>query len=1479
MEYSDQSMSRDRRVVKIYRVTCSNGDVAAGALLGKSEPVPVTITEVRSTERFVGTEEQPRQVLHVTLGRSMRDGPVRVEVTASDRPSDRRGSGIIGSLPGEEVRGEVTVPAGDGAVRVDVPLLLPDDARVGDELPVRVAARADAGADADGIVVVAEPGWTMVMVSHFHYDPVWWSTQASYTTDWDFVGSDWSTRPAFVDNGFALVEAHLKLAVRDPDYHFVLAELDYLKPYFDTFPEQRVVLRRLLAEGRVELVGGTYNEPNTNLTSSETTIRNLVYGIGFQRDILGGDPQFAWQLDVFGHDPQFPGLAAKAGLTGSAWARGPHHQWGPLRQHWDQDRTGDVRVMQFESEFEWISPSGDGVLTHYMPDHYGPGWELQHAPSVEAAGDIAYQLFQVLKPVAATRNTLLPVGGDYCPPNNWVTELHRWWNDHYVWPKFVCGTTRMFLDRVRDGLTEQGRRPSPQTRDMNPVYTGKDVSYIDTKQAQRAAETAATDAEKLATFACLLGEGRYPEAALDKVWRQLAFGAHHDAITGSEADQVYIDLVTGWREAYELARGARDAASAAIVGRIDTTGEGSALVVLNTLAFDRSDLVRAEVDISRRVRVLDDAGDEVPVVVEEPGVIRFVARDVPSMGWRTYRVVDGDAAGWTDVEGSSTIESDAYRITADPARGGTLTSVYDRRQDRELLTGPGNELRVYEEYAAHPRFSEGPWHLLPNGRSVRSANGGARVTVQESAIGRRLVSRGVVDGIELEQVTTLVEGLDRVDFSTRFLDHAVSDRLVRVRFPVDQPGGLPVSEVASGVVGRGFGLIEADTAEAPWTLDNPANTWFGIGTTLAVDAVDGAGERVGTRAVAVAEVVVSDGGDPAGARDLVVALARRGVTSTTSQASGSRYGDLSVDSNLPDLRFVLADGPNALLDELESRVGSLPDGDLLYIPALKPLTETWVPHADLRDVDALPVVVVRDVAAAVEAVTSGRLTALVAGGRSVEPHQDGTVALLTLGLPGFAVDPEGGLNLSLMRSCTGWPSGVWIDPPRRTTPDGSAFQLQHWTHEFHYALVSSDGDWRHAYLPARGQALSAPLLAVAATGSPGDLPATHSLLTVEPARDVLVSTVKAAGNPVASGGHDRADPRHSVTLRLVETTGKARRATVTLASTPIQSAARADLLEVPREPLEVDDGVLALDLDGQQIETVVATVATTGQPKDAVLGPDREEAQPVFSRYWLHNRGPAPMGFLPVSVAITPTVARCGAGDRFEVSWVCASQYAESPVTVASRLSLPDGWTATLAEAQTTLAPSGYARFRSWVEVPAGAAAGQYAVAAQVTPDDGHLPGGGAVDVVEDVVTVFVGDSEALRETLGFGLPSTADLGRNPQLGTADDAARPTGLSVDVDTTSLMVAPGAVATVTVVLRNDTLSPVRGEIQLASPWGTWEWIPRPTRGFAVDAGATVEVAFDVSPPADATPGHAWLLAKVMWFGRVQYAETVRVEVRA
>jgi len=172
---------------------------------------------------------------------------------------------------------------------------------------------------------LAEPGWTMFMVSHFHYDPVWWNTQGAYTSEWreDPPGSG---RQA---NGFELVHAHLEMARREPEYKFVLAEVDYLKPYWDTHPEDRADLRRFLAEGRLEVMGGTYNEPNTNLTGPETTIRNLVHGIGFQRDVLGADPATAGSWTCSDTIRNSTGMAADAGLTSSSWARGTASPMGP----------------------------------------------------------------------------------------------------------------------------------------------------------------------------------------------------------------------------------------------------------------------------------------------------------------------------------------------------------------------------------------------------------------------------------------------------------------------------------------------------------------------------------------------------------------------------------------------------------------------------------------------------------------------------------------------------------------------------------------------------------------------------------------------------------------------------------------------------------------------------------------------------------------------------------------------------------------------------------------------------------------------------------------------------------------------------------------------------------------------------------------------------------------------------------------------
>jgi alpha-mannosidase len=1464
------------------------------------------LLSAESTDLFVGSPEEPHQVLRVTVAAGERESSLEL-----------RGAGV-------RLAGPVTIPAAEGVHEVPLAVSVPPGTTVpclltldGESLEVEVTAE--------------EPGWTMFMVSHFHYDPVWWNTQAAYTSPWELLSADATTRPLWEGNAFALVEAHIDLALRDPDYRFVLAEVDYLKPFFDTHPERRADLRALLAEGRVELVGGTYNEPNTNLTGAETTIRNLVYGIGYQRDILGGDPRTAWQLDVFGHDPQFPGYLAAAGLTASAWARGPFHQWGPISKNFKEAKN-DAALMQFPSEFEWIAPSGQGVLTHYMPAHYSAGWWMDSSASLDEACKAVYDLYRSLKPVAATKNILLPVGTDYTPPNKWVTDIHRTWAARYVWPRFVCATPRDFLDAVRAGLSSF----SPQTRDMNPIYTGKDVSYIDTKQAQRAAEVAALDAERLATFAHLLGLGGYPHTALDKVWRQLAYGAHHDAITGSESDQVYIDLLTGWREAYDLAAEARDNALSALSGQIATEAPG--VVVANTLPFTRDGLASAVLPEGHVPA--DASGAPLPAVAEN-GTLTFLARDVPSVGWRTYDVVPGTPETWQPVPGV-TIENDRWQVTADPAKGGTLASIRDHATGQELLTGPGNELRLYDEYPQHPDMGEGPWHLIPTGHVVGSSEAASTgVRAEASPVGQRLIVTGQVGEITYEQVITLPAGSDRIDFTTRVIDHTGADRLLRVRFPARVEGALPVSDVSGAVVGRGFALPDVDTAEHPWTLDNPANTWFGLSATAKVDL-----GAAGARALGVAEVVVPALEDAPQARDLVVALARAGVTATTSSAAGTRYGWLDVDSNLPDVRLVLG-GPdtNPVAAELlarsdEAYAKALSEGAArVWIPAERPLAETWQPSADLRDLRALPALIVTDpIADLVADLADATIEAVCPLG--AERLEDRTVALIAYGLPGFAVDPSGALHLSLMRSCTGWPSGIWLDPPRRTTPDGSAFQLQHWTHEFSYSLVSGPGDWRALRLPAAAQEHITPLhTRVLDAPQSGSLPPVHSLLTVSPERDVLLSTLKATGNPHAHGlstaeqdglaiaeqdglaiaergGLDertgdgagqvtgggagretgqagerdsaRSSARSSVTIRLIESTGLGSRAELTSPVLPLDTLTPATLLEDPISPASTPTGLpgapattleapgapattlgapgaaatasgASIELGGFEVATYLSSAPLP--PTAPELARTTEQAQPVYSRYWLHNKGPAPLGYLPVSIAVSPGLVESPEGP-FEVEVVLASHLTDAPHEGIVDIRVPEGWTATPSARPFRLAPGGHVRFPVTVAPPAEPAPGLHFIAAR-TRTNGQL--------IEDITTVAIGPAPELPVSGAWPEQSVATK------GTTSDTARPTGLSVTPVTGALTLRPGDRARLTLRLANTTSDEIRGEAQLASPWGTWAMLPEVIQGFTVAAGATTELSFPVEVPRDHAAGHAWALAKVMWFGRCQYAPAVRLEV--
>ncbi|WP_229897659.1 NEW3 domain-containing protein [Streptomyces finlayi] len=1288
-------------------------------------------------------------------------------------------------------------------------------------------------------LVAAEPGWTVRLVPHFHYDPLWWNTQAAYTSQWDAPARAGEPAKGWEYVGvpaFTLVPLHLQQARDDPAYRFVLSEVDYLKPFWDTRPEYRDELRALIAEGRLEIVGGTYNEPSTNLTSAETTVRSALHGLRLHRDTLGGDPRTAWQLDVFGHDPGFPALMAGAGLDSAVLARGPYHQWGPMMDTWGAALRPPT-AMQLPSEYEWIAPGGGpGLLLHYLPAHYSAGWFSHAEPDAEAAAAKLLELFELLRQSATTRNVLIPMGTDFSWPHPWGLAVQREWAARYTWPKLVHATPRDHFAAVRAELATRGELPLPVTREMGPVYTGKDVSYADVKQAHRAAENLLQEAETLAALAHAHHRLPYPQAALDKAWRHLLHAAHHDAVTGTFSDQVYLDLLPTWREAHELATEVRELAIDALVGE----ATGSSVTVVNALSWARTDVVRVELPglaaHADRLAVRDATGALSPVLVEgisSQGTvsIAFLARGVPGLGQRTWSVVHdetGLSEGWTAEEGAvPVVRNEVYEVEADPARGGGLCRITQLADGCELLTaGEVDGLVVQDEYPAHPFFEEGPWHLLPKGPGESSADVPAdSVRVERCPIGVRIVASGRTGPVAWTRTTTLWDGVDRVELHTLVQDFTGSDQLVRLRVPVDVPGAQPVAETATAALGRGFAFPEADTGadhtRAPWTLDTPCLNWFGLSATTRAVLSGPDGAAAGVRALGAGEIVLPDAGPPQGLRECVTALGALGVTTTPTRSGGPRWGDIAVDSSLPDFRLalggpetnaftaaVLAAADPAYTDAVKS------GAPVVWVPALRPLRETWQPGCDLTGARDLPVLVLAGTLASFTdaVVREHQVEALhplpEEGAQECAVFEDRTVALLVRGTPGCAVDTRGRLHSSLLRSCTGRPSGAWMDPPRRTAPDGSSFQLQHWTHEFTHALVAGAGDWRDLDLMRRGREFNSPMTARVTGAEPGS----GRFLEVD---GLLVETVKRA----ADGG---------VAVRLREAQGRTATGTVRVPS-PVAGAARADLLDVPQQELTPDagDGAYRVTLGGNQWTTLHLTLPEG--PGSTVE--HREALQPGFSRYWLHNTGTAPLGDAPYAVTVAPELVTVASG----------GPAGEAAVTVHA----PCGWRTPWTTETVTLDAGGHVRLPFSVEPPHEAAAGDHLVRVTARFQDGTA--------VEDSLTVTVAGDRALP------VP---------------------GIAVTVPEGTVRVVAGESVPLPVHLSNTLRSDLRCEAILVSPYGGWQSAGPRSCVVDVPADGTAEApCFTLHPPVTTAPGRYWVLVKAVGQGRIAYSAAVDVRVEA
>ena len=170
---------------------------------------------------------------------------------------------------------------------------------------------------------------------------------------------------------------------------------------------------------------------------------------------------------------------------------------------------------------------------------------------------------------------------------------------------------------------------------------------------------------------------RYAGYSYGDEWKKkLAAGHFKFLLEGFNQKRVHA------HRAAELVEPALSDRLSALAGAVGVAGRR--IVVFNPLPWTRDGAV--EVPWTGKTTALTDVDSHETVPAESSsGILRFVARKLPSLGYRTFVPASGVTTGQVRADASGMyIENQRLRVTLDPARCG-IRSIIDKRTGKELV--------------------------------------------------------------------------------------------------------------------------------------------------------------------------------------------------------------------------------------------------------------------------------------------------------------------------------------------------------------------------------------------------------------------------------------------------------------------------------------------------------------------------------------------------------------------------------------------------------------------------------------------------------------------------------------------------------------------------------------------------------------------------------------------------------------------------
>jgi alpha-mannosidase len=517
----------------------------------------------------------------------------------------------------------------------------------------------------------------------------------------------------------------------------------------DAYKAFRDLVLSPLSEDRIEFTNPGYGQGYLYNISGESVIRQFTYGIDKLNEHFPGVTFVTYAVEEPCFTSCLPQVLKSFGFK-YAVIRCPNTCWGGYPKAFGGELVN------------WIGPDGTELIS--VPRYACEGlqensvWQTKSWNNSVEFIDTCFSS-GIQHPVGMTYQDAGWKGGPWL--GNAVKEYYK---------PTVFDTWRHYIENVVKKPPEEDWKFSQEDLQVSLVWGSQILQKL--AQRVRISENKIVAAEKMASIAGVYQGLPWPKTSLDEAWRTLLLSGHHDCWIvpyNGKVGNTWADKVAVWTGATNQACGIVIQESILKLSQ-GTASRDKYIRVFNTTGYRRSEFVGISLPEAWgvEVKVMDDRDkDIISQVVTDPlsnaKTLIFKA-DIPPMGYNTYQVkmvkpsVKTGAKITVQADGTYKMETDLYKITVDPAKGGTIKSIIAKTLKNKEFVDQSDK-RGFNELRGNFYKDGGSFSGTQNQAAIRILENGPALV--------RLEIKGEIATHPFTQVITLAQGQRRIDFSVK----------------------------------------------------------------------------------------------------------------------------------------------------------------------------------------------------------------------------------------------------------------------------------------------------------------------------------------------------------------------------------------------------------------------------------------------------------------------------------------------------------------------------------------------------------------------------------------------------------------------------------------------------------------------------------------------------------------------------------------